>query len=238
MNHFAHFSHIKIDIWASDAYSFGVTRVNPIQFVESVQPHLQYKDLHGLVGHLKAHWSKDQLMSLLFCDHADARKVAALSLALVGCKSCIAKLADQLKDPDPMVNQMAEHALWSIWFRSGSCPANHEVCEGTKALNDRKMEKAIQHFCRAIEIDPNFAEAYNQRAITSYLLEKYDQSIDDCRETVRLMPCHFGAWSGMGHCHAHLNQPADTIRCYQKALEINPHLTSLHETLEQLKSMP
>jgi tetratricopeptide (TPR) repeat protein len=223
---------------AHPAYSLDVERVNPIQFVESMQPHLQYRDLHGLVGHLKANWSKDQLMSLLFCDHADARKVAALSLALVGCKSCITKLADQLKDADPMVNQMAEHALWSIWFRAGSCPANHEVCQGTKALNDREMERAIEHFSRAIELDPNFAEAYNQRAIASYLLEQYERSIEDCREAVRLMPCHFGAWSGMGHCHAHLGQPADAIRCYQKALKINPHLTSLNETIEQLKPRP
>lgn len=189
-------------------------------------------------GFLKTHWSKDQLMALLFCEHPDARKVAALALALVGCKSCITKLAAQLKDPDPMVNQMAEHALWSIWFRSGSCPANQEVCRGSKALNRREMDLAIEHFNRAIEIDPTFAEAYNQRAIAAYLLELYDQSIADCKTAVRLMPCHFGAWAGMGHGHTHLNRPADAIRCYQKALEINPHLTSLTEAIEQLKANP
>lgn len=212
--------------------------MDPIQFVESVQPHLQYKDLHGLVGFLKSHWSKDQLMSLLFCEHADARKVAALALALVGCKSCISKLAVQLKDPDPVVNQMAEHALWSIWFRSGSCAANQEVCRGSKALNRREIDRAIEHFNRAIELDPTFAEAYNQRAIATYLLELYEQSIADCQKTVELMPCHFGAWAGMGHGFTHLHRPADAIRCYQKALEINPHLTSLTEALDQLKSKP
>ena len=212
--------------------------IDPVRFVNTLRPALEKQDSQCVMSLCRQHWTCAQIASLLCSENHDARKVASLALSFVGCNSCLNDIAQQLKDPDPMVNQMAEHALWSIWFRSGSCPANHEVCEGTKALNDRKMEKAIQHFCRAIEIDPNFAEAYNQRAITSYLLEKYDQSIDDCRETVRLMPCHFGAWSGMGHCHAHLNQPADTIRCYQKALEINPHLTSLHETLEQLKSMP
>lgn len=228
----------KIDTWAHRAYSLDVTRVDPIQFVESVQPHLQYRDLHGLVGYLKSHWSKDQLMSLLFCEHDDARKVAALSLALVGCKSCITKLAAQLKDPDPVVNQMAEHALWSIWFRCGSCAANQEVCRGTKALNRRQMDRALEHFNRAIELDPDFAEAYNQRAIVGYLLEQYEPSIADCQSAVRLMPCHFGAWAGMGHCHTQLHRHADAIRCYQKAIDINPHLTSLTEALKQLKSKP
>ena len=212
--------------------------MDPVQFVESVQPHLHYENLHELAGFLKSNWSKDQLMSLLFCDNADARKVAALSLALVGCKSCIAKLADQLQDPDPMINQMAEHALWSIWFRSGSCPANQEVCRGSKALNSRELDKAIEHFGRAIDIDPGFAEAYNQRAIAYYLLEQYELSIADCRKTVKLMPCHFGAWAGMGHGFAHLHRPADAIRCYNKALEINPHLTSLNEAINQLKFKP
>ncbi len=86
-----------------------------------------------------------------------------------------------LRDPDPIVNEMAEHALWSIWFRCGKThEANHELCLGTKALNHRDFDLAISHLTRAIELDPTFAEAYNQRAIAHYLQERYDDSITDC----------------------------------------------------------
>jgi len=70
-------------------------------------------------------------------------------------------------------------------------------------MERQDLADAIEHFTLALEIDPRFAEAYNQRAIAQYLQEQFSQSIADCRRTIELMPCHFGAWAGLGHCHAH-----------------------------------
>src|SRR6202000_1644975 len=165
----------------------------------AVKPALARKDLGALLAACKSKWSPEQIISLLSSGHCDARKCAALALAYVGCPACLESLCKQLKDPDPTVNQMAEHALWSIWFRCGTPEANQELCRGTRALNRRDLACAMKHFTRATEIDPPFAEAFNQRAITRYLAERYDESIVDCREAVERMPCHFGAWAGLGH---------------------------------------
>jgi len=206
--------------------------------VEAVKPLLERKDLVGLLQLLKSRWQADQIVELLKSRHGDARKVAALSLALVGGQCCLGPLSEQLKDPDPVVNGMAEHALWSIWFRSGCCEANHQLAKGAQAMENQDLAQAIQHFSRAIEIDPKFAEAYNQRAIANYLLDHFNESIDDCRRTTELMPCHFGAWAGMGHCHAHQGRMAAALACYRKALSINPHLECLTEACEELKQCP
>ncbi len=180
--------------------------------MEAVQPLLEGKDLNGLHKLLKSRWTQEQLTSFLVSRDDDVRKVAALALAYVGGKCCIKAIAAQLHHADPMVNQMAEHALWSIWFRCGATEeANHELCRGTKALNRRDFDQAISHFTRAIELDPDFPEAYNQRAIVKYLQERYDESIQDCLRTVELMPCHFGAWAGLGHCHAHVGHLQDAV---------------------------
>ena len=192
-----------------------------------------YRDC-GLCWSLR--WSLTQIKEFLKCDNLDARKVAALSLALVGGKCCLGPLAELLRDPDPIVNEMAEHSLWSIWFRSGKvAEANHELCRGTKALNRREFDEAIAHFSRAIDSDPSFAEAYNQRAIGYYLKERYDDSIADCLQTVERMPCHFGAWSGMGHCHAHCGRIAQAIESYEEALKINPHLNAVRQVITELR---
>ena len=209
--------------------------IDPGRFVASVQPLLEAQDLEGLLCHLKRHYQPDQITTLLSCRDCDARKVAALSLALVGGRCCIDPLAERLKDPDVMTNQMAEHALWSIWFRCGSPAANDELARGTQCLSDRKFDCAFKHFGRAIETDPDFAEAYNQRAIAYYLLEDYENSKLDCQRAIDRMPCHFGAWAGKGHCHAHLAQRRDAITCYQKALDINPHLECLHQAICELR---
>lgn len=191
--------------------------------------------MEGLLCHLKRHYSPDQITALLSCRDCDARKVAALSLSLVGGRCCIDPLAERLRDPDVMTNQMAEHALWSIWFRCGTQAANAELARGTQCLSDRKFECAFKHFGRAIELDPDFAEAYNQRAIVRYLQERYEESIDDCGRTVENMPLHFGAWAGMGHCHAHLGRLRDAVECYRRALSINPHLDGIPQTIQELQ---
>ena len=210
--------------------------IDPEQFVASVTPLLACQDLGALVSLLKSNWTHAQITSLFQCPNADARKVSAFAFGLVGLTCCVHKLAPMLKDPDPMVHQMAEHALWSLWFRGGTPEANHEVCRGTKALNRRDFEHALTHFNRAIDLDPTFAEAYNQRAIVHYLLERYPESVDDCHRAVSRMPCHFGAWAGMGHCYAHLGKHDEAIRSYEKALEINPRLEGVRQGIESLRA--
>ncbi len=210
--------------------------IHPDEFVAAVKPLLEKQDPCGLRQFLKSNWTADQIVDLLKSRHRDARKVAALALGLVGGTCCLKPLSEQLKDPDPVVNEMAEHALWSIWFRSGgSCKANHELARGAEAMERQDLPDAIAHFTRAIEIDPNFAEAYNQRAIAHVLSEQWDASIADCQRTVELMPCHFGAWAGMGHCHAHEGRFREALACYRKALAINPHLECLVEACDELK---
>ena len=210
--------------------------IDPATFVACVQPLLAVKDAQGLLDLLRNRYSGEQITALLHSTHSDARKVAALAISLVGTTCCLPKLAPLLKDSDPMVNQMAEHAMWSIWFRSGSSPeANKELCRGTKAMNGRDFAGALEHIGRAIEMDPSFAEAYNQRAIIHYLQERYEESIEDCRRAVERMPLHFGAWAGMGHCHAHLGRPCEAVECYERALSINPHLDGIPQSIHELK---
>jgi tetratricopeptide (TPR) repeat protein len=209
--------------------------IDPSQFVCSVKPLLEARDFEGLLCHLKAHWSAEQIVSLLSASDPDVRKVAALALSLVGGKCCIPAVADRLRDLDAMTNQMAEHALWSIWFRCGTPAANAELARGAQCLGDHDFDCAFEHLNRAIAICPGFAEAYNQKAIAYYLMEDYEQSRRNCQITISLMPCHFGAWAGLGHCHAHLGNLPEAIKCYEKALEINPHLDCIRQAVHELR---
>lgn len=211
------------------------SEIDAAEFVASVKPLLKAKDLPGLLCHLRANWSAEQIASLLSSGDHDARKVAALSLALVGRKCCIPALAQRLRDGDAMTNQIAEHALWSIWFRSGSPPANAELATGAQCLSIRDFDCAFDHFNRALEICPDFAEAYNQRATAWYLLENYDRAAADYQRAAELMPYHFGAWSGLGHCYAHLGRIPDAIAAYERAISINPHLDCCRQTVCELK---
>ena len=211
------------------------TSIDPDQFIAAVGPLLEKQDLTGLLSLLKTAWSYDQIRGVLNSKHTDAKKVALLALGLVAPSCCIPDVAQQLRDEDPMVNEMAEHALWMVWFRAGSTSANHELARGAQAIGRKDFEHAITHFDRAIAECPKFAEAYNQRAIALYLMERYEESVEHCRRAVELMPCHFGALAGLGHCYAHMDQPREAIESYQRALDVNPHLECIRQTIEELK---
>lgn len=204
-------------------------------FIAAVQPLLERRDIEGLLHQLKTRWTCEQLESLADHGTTDAKKVAALALGLVGPGCCAQGLARLLRDPDLMVNRMAEHALWSIWFRSSTDPANHQLCRGAQALDRGEYEHAIDHFNKALAIDPDFSEAYNQRSIARYYLEDYPAAIQDATAAIERMPCHFSAWSSKGHCHAHLGQMRQALDAYRQALNINPHLECIRESVEELE---
>lgn len=210
--------------------------IDPQQFIRAVQPLLERRDVTGLHSLLKSRWSCDQLRTLLHSDHLDAKKVGLLCLSMIGTECSINDVAVELKHSDRVVNEMAEHALWSIWFRMGTPTANHELMRGAQALGRKDIPHAITHFNRAIEQLPTFAEPYNQRATARYLQEEYEPSITDCQRAIELMPCHFGALAGMGHCYAHLGKPRQAIEAYERALEANPHLDCVRQTVRELKN--
>lgn len=200
------------------------------QFVSRVRPLLERKDTQGLLDLLHTHYSCECITAMLRCPDLDARKVAALCLGFVGDSCAIECLAEQLRNPDVTVNEMAEHAMWSIWFRMGNREANHELCRGSKALSNREFVKATSHFQSAVEQAPSFAEPFNQWAIACYLQDDYEESIDHCKRAIERMPSHFGAWAGMGHCYLHLHDLPQALRCYRRSLEINPHMDCIRES--------
>lgn len=192
-----------------------------------------------MVDAIQRNWSMAQVVELLNGgnqpDSHDAQKVAAIALSLVGTDCCLAALAKQLKHPDRMMAQMAEHAMWSIWFRTGNCGAQKHFARGSVAFSQSRFDEAREEFSKAIQSDPKFAEAYNQRAIVHYVQERFDDSLHDCLRTTELMPLHFGAWAGAGHCHACLGNTRDAIACYERAKQINPHLECVDQLIAELR---
>ena len=192
-------------------------------------------DTTALIDVLSRHWSDQQIMELLDSPLCDARKLAALALGFVGDRRCVTALANCLKDSDAIVNQMAEHALWTVWFRSGSHEAQEALQRGAELLDGKQYGRAEACFGEAIAFDPTYAEAFNQRSLAGYLLENYAHAADDGEMVIRLMPCHFGAWAGLGHCYAHLGATPRAMECYHHALAINPYLHGIRQIVSEIQ---
>jgi len=58
------------------------------------------------------------------------------------------------------------------------------------SYSDQKLwDEAIIEYSKAIEIDPNLAVAYGNRAYAYLYREQYDMAIADCNKAILLAPC-------------------------------------------------
>ena len=54
-------------------------------------------------------------------------------------------------------------------------------------------------------------------------------------ETLKLEPRHFGALSGQGMIYTQLRQVDLALEYYERALEVNPHMTGVRISIEAIK---
>ena len=185
---------------------------------------------------LNAGYSEADLIAYLHSKDPLLRRAAGFALRLVGSPEVIPELVEALKNSDRGTRFNAEYALWEIWSHSGDDSVDALLVDGKNLLKNEAYQQAVELFTTVIEVDPSFAEGYNQRAIAYFMLEEWSKAIRDCKQTVALNPYHFGAFAGMGHVYVRLGKIEEAIKAYKQALIINPNLISIAEAVLRLRS--
>ena len=185
---------------------------------------------------LTSKYSENVLIDYLQNDDPLVSRAAAIALGLIGGMNVAPALVESLKNDDLRSSLNAEIALWHVWSRSGDDSVDKMLKAGKRCLENENFSEAIEQFTQVIETAPDFAEAYNQRAIAYFMTDAWEKSLADCRQAVELNPSHFGALAGMGHVYLRLGRISKAIDAYKQALTINPNLASIVESLMQLRS--
>ncbi len=206
------------------------------RFIADVRPALEAGDTAEFVKKIEKNWGLVQLCEMLEQANVNARRVAAVGLGFLGDRQVEACLLRALKDPDREVTQMAEHGLWSVWFRQSTPAAAGPFKRGVDRLEAKSYRNAIDCFRQASVIDPNFAEAHNQQGIAHYFRGEWELSLQSCKKTLKQVPMHFGAISGMGHCYAQLGELSKALHSYRQALSIHPNMLAIASAIEQLQA--
>jgi tetratricopeptide (TPR) repeat protein len=157
------------------------------------------------------------------------------TLTRLGDQRAVQPLAKALHDNDALVRQLAEQALWHIWHRSGNTDVDARLQAGIDAMQRGAFDQAVAIFTQVIARDPNFAEGYNKRATTYYLMQDYEKSIADCDKTIALNPVHFGAMSGAGLCYLGLRDLNQALAYFERAVVVNPNLDQIKHYIEEIK---
>lgn len=121
------------------------------------------------------------------------------------------------------------------WARSGSDTADLLMSRAQEAMQAKELDLAIELLDRIISIEPNWAEAWNQRANALFLAGDPIRSMYDIGEALKREPRHYGAMMGLGTI---LRQQGDDKRAmvaFRKALEIYPQFEAIKDAVEALK---
>jgi len=123
----------------------------------------------------------------------------ASSLGLVGDGRVQDCLTAALRDEDAQINELAEHALWSIWFpgRDGRGLAPFS-CRGMESMEKEDTVRRVRPFpagrTRRTRISRRLSTSC---AIAHYLLEEYVEAIDDSPQGDSAgAPATSGRWRG------------------------------------------
>ncbi len=131
-----------------------------------------------------------------------------------------------------------EQLIWSWWFISDNEQVNTIMQQLLAAREKQDYESAFKLADKIVELEPDNAEGWNQRATVRFLLGNYDDSLEDIVETLKREPRHFGALSGRAYILLKQNKNREAIETINAALKIHPFLGLRHSIPNIQNSLP
>jgi tetratricopeptide (TPR) repeat protein len=179
--------------------------------------------------------TREQALAAIESPAPDVRRAAIERLGELGTMDDVDKLLARLRDDDAKARELAAAALWEVWSRSGDPAIDGQMRHGVEQMATGQLVAALATFTGVIQRLPAFAEGWNKRATTYFLLGQFQLSMNDCDEVLKRNPHHFGALTGMAQMYLLLGQPQQAIEYFEHALKVNPNLEGAAQALVLLR---
>lgn len=212
---------------------------NPVQpIINSIyQAYLEHEDGERFSREVRERYFIATLERLAETGALQSRRGAALAISHVGNYSSNAVLGRLMRDPDRCVRMIAENGIRDLWMRDGSAEFQARLNEIVELNLTHKFEQVVSLAGKLIDEAPFFAEVWNQRAIALFQMKEYDESANDCHQTLEINPYHFGAAVGMGHCYLELGDGFGALDCFRRAVKLNPDMEEVRAQVDYLERM-
>lgn len=138
--------------------------------------------------------------------------------------------------PTAAAAQVIEQKIWALWFEAPAPEADTLFKAGRAAGEQGDIPQALAAYDQLVQKFPDFAEAWNQRAIVKFMMGDLDGALEDVAHTLELEPRHFGALSGRGQCYLHMQRMGEALEALEAAQAINPWADSVNKQIEMLRA--
>ena len=148
------------------------------------------------------------------------------------------RLFNDLKINNTSISYEVEQKIWKMWStHPNDQKLTNMLADGSDLVNNQKLNEAIDVFSKVIELDPNWAEAWNKRATVFYLIGEYEKSQNDIDKVLDLEKRHFGALAGQGLVNIKLKNYEKAIKSYEEAMKIYPSMNSGKIMIKRIKEL-
>ena len=96
------------------------------------------------------------------------------------------------------------------------------IRQGKNELKQCHYEKALELFEKAIELDPNNAEAWHAKVLPLRDLKRYDDALRASDKAIDLSPDVERFWIRKGHILFHLERYEEALKMFDKGIELAP----------------
>ena len=103
--------------------------------------------------------------------------------------------------------------------------------EGTKLMLEKKYQKAILFLNKAIELNPEFKEAYYNLGISYERLGKYKDAIKNLKEAIKLSPDDANAYYALGYVYYQKKKNKQAVEAFEHAARLKPDNPFTHSKL-------
>ena len=103
---------------------------------------------------------------------------------------------------------------------------NHSTAEiefyrGLTLQNEKKWSEAVGYYNKAIKLNPQDANAYNNRGNAKARLKEYTEAIKDYNQAIELNLQYAEAYNNRGNAKFYLKQYNEAMKDYNQAIELN-----------------
>lgn len=107
--------------------------------------------------------------------------------------------------------------------------------KGNKAFSSGQFQEAIEHFTKAIEIDPQNHVLYSNRSASYASLKKFENALEDALKTTSIAPNWAKGYSRLGAAYHGLNDLEKAKEAYSEGLKHEPSNAQLQKALQDLQ---
>jgi tetratricopeptide (TPR) repeat protein len=137
-------------------------------------------------------------------------------------------------DDEESARKVAQQ-IEQVWLTPASPTVGVLLERANKAVQDKDLDVALQFLDAAVELAPDYAEAWNRRAYVFYLQNDYGRAVGDLRRVIALDPSHFKALDGLAQIFKDTGNGAAALAVFRRLADVHPHWANIEQTLSELQ---